>query len=119
MRYGDPLFEVLMETAAARRGILPIRPDSVVHDYRRDIANMSSAEGRAARRKFRKAWRTIAKRSSALSKSYGGWSTYAVRTLGLGNPQPGQKHCRNRKLAVLQLMRSEVQRAAEVLMHTA
>lgn len=118
MMSSNPMLDVLMETAAMRRGILPIRPCTIDRDYGKDTAQMSPEDSRRARRKFRKAWRAAAKRSEAESMAAKGTGRYARRTLGLGAPAPSRAQKRARKIAVLNLMRGEASSAMGALMPT-
>jgi hypothetical protein len=116
----DPLFTVLLEAAVQRRGILPPRAGSVLRDAARDMADLTVEEQRRAKRKFRKAWRTAARRELAkvAGKSplhQSSTQKHVHQNIGLGSQIPTRAQKRNRKHAVVHLLRSEASAALEAV----
>lgn len=121
--HNDPLFAVLLDAEYLRRGIVPIRPRTAMGDISRDMSKMTLVEQRAAKRKFRKAWRSAAKASRAKdakksASTRASTDRYLTNELGLGHPDPSRRHKRNRKMAVAGMIREKVGAAREALRPT-
>lgn len=117
----DTLYTILLEAAVQRRGILPPRAGSGHRDAARDMASLPVEEQRRAKRKFRKAWRTAARNLLAEVKDKSRETRSSVehhvrRHLGLGAVEPTRAQRRNRKTAVVHLLRAEAAAAQEALM---
>jgi hypothetical protein len=111
----DPLATVLFTTAAHNRGILPIHIGRERNDSNRDLEGYDPVAARKMKRKFRKAWRKIAKAQVASGSQ--GESRSAHLHLGLGSPAPSRTQKRNRKARVMSQIREEVMKAKSLL-HT-
>jgi hypothetical protein len=96
----DPIFKLLQTTAFLTLGIAPI--DSTIHDFNRVLATLPPDEARKMRRKFRKLWRSFAKRpKKGTSKAY-------IAQLGLGEKDPTRAQKRYRKSEVLRRVNADV-----------
>jgi len=86
------LLKILTTTAYLELGIAPI--EYAVHDYGKLLEGLPPEEARAAKRKFRKIWRSLVKQGDP--KLAHTWS----RQLGLGAPSPTkqQKNARKREV---------------------
>lgn len=86
--------EMLFVQECTEQGIVPIdgsHKSPYHHNVNRILEGLSPVEARAMRRKFRKMWRAVAKKSD--SRSY-------KRQLGLGDPTPRRSQLIARKKAV-------------------
>lgn len=116
----DTLYTILLDAAVQRRGILPPRAGCTLRDAARDMAGLSVEEQRRMKRKFRKAWRTAARRE--LAKVAGKAPSHQRSTqkhvreqIGLGAVEPTRANKRARKSAVVHLLRAEAAAAREAL----
>ena len=86
--------DILKTIVAINMGISPI--ENVAHDVNRILGTLSPDDARAARRKFRKIWRTIAR---SMIPTVG---ERRVRShIGLGEASPTKVQKNNRKTRVM------------------
>jgi len=116
----DPLYNLLLEAEFARRGIVPLLRGSCMDDMNRNMEHLDPAAKRIAKRKFRKAWRSAAKKSRAKvsgkpAASRASTDRYISNELGMGTNCPGRKHKTARKLAVLGMVREGATAAMSTL----
>ena len=112
--HNEPLFDALFSTACHMKGIIPIRYGEELRNAAKDMAAMSPEEARTSKRKFRKAWRKLAK-ASLRGKSRS--DSYARGHLGLGKTDPSRNMKRARKVAVMGAVRREATVAKERLLN--
>lgn len=101
----DPLYQILLAKRMEAAGIVPINPGTEQHDVNRDLASLPPEEQRRIKRKFRKAWRTAAKknlqRAGNSKKAQVAAARRSESELGLKSTSPpNRKQKRNRKASV-------------------
>lgn len=114
----DPLYDILLATAFEVKGIGRLSATHVHNDYNRVLSDAAPSDVRTMKRKFRKAWRKIAKQHAATngkSASSRFSRNFASQGLGLGQPNPTRKQKNTRKSAVLSSLRIEAMNAREKL----
>ena len=124
----DILKEVLTSTAYHGRGIVPIKAGCIHHDSNRDLASLLPEERRTSKRKFRKAWRKIARKFlDQVERTRDGaqgvdvlthaqmLEDYVVKGLGMGSDVPSRKNKRWRRSAVASMINEEVRHARYLL----
>ena len=97
----DQLRKIRAQIAALNAGIVPFgqwgEEGSPHHDFNRILAAMDPEEARRHRRKFRKAWRKIAK---AKESSRNRWIQNEVKAMGLHKTNPTRREKNARKYVV-------------------
>lgn len=89
-----------MQHAYLTAGIVPI--DTVYSDVNKILEKLTPEEQRAARRKFRKLWRKVARERA---KKH---SLYVRKTVGLGTPVPTKAMKKTRKYEVMTYFSSKI-----------
>lgn len=82
------------ETVYHGLGIVPISSIDLRHDINRYLASLSPEDARRMRRKFRKLWRSAAKKPQKFV------SDKHIKKLGLGTPEPTREQKLARKAEV-------------------
>lgn len=117
----DTMYQILLAKRTESAGIFSIVPGKEHHDAARDMSSLPPQEQRRLKRKFRKAWRSAAKKSlQSAGNSKTARSTavrHAERNLGLGSMKsPNKKQKYNRKLAVAAMLMHEAWAARNALL---
>jgi hypothetical protein len=87
---------LLIHDEMFKQGIVPI--ETVRHDMRRCFEGMNADEARIAKRKFRKMWRTAARKAIAKANKHA--APKLAKDFGLGEKLPTKSNCYKRKAVV-------------------
>jgi len=99
------LIDALTVEEAYQLGIIPLTEVSLGKSFKEILTALPPDEARKARRKFRKLWRTLARRTlSGTCEAFMRGSDEAHR-MGLGRATPAKVHSAVRKAAVFRELR--------------
>lgn len=94
------LLDALTAEEAYRLGIIPLRNENVGTSFRDVLSKMPPEEARKTKRKFRKLWRSLARKASQGSAEAFMRGADEAHRLGLGQPNPNKVNSTARKISV-------------------
>lgn len=94
------LMDALTAEEAYQLGIIPLNNENLGKSFLAVLSSMPHDEARRAKRKFRKLWRSLARKASYPSAEALVVGADEAHRMGLGNIKPNRVNCSTRKIAV-------------------